>query len=145
MAESNLPLIIAGIRANIKTATKLKNVYAYKPKAFSSSAMFFFIPASFRLIEPAYGEMALEWTFAAQASIPYLNEQEAERQMAEILVQVLSISGTDLDAGEAIVDGQVLVEGGELGTVSPPGQTSKWYVCNFTIKATERFPYTYAL
>lgn len=143
MAESNLPDIIVGIKNNLETATLLKNVQSFKPDALSSSPLLYFVPDRFELIQPAYGEMAFDWTFLAQATIPLLNSKEAWRQIVTIGVQVMSISGLDLSADGAIVDGQVTVTGGEFGIITDANK-NKWMAVNFTIKVIERVVYEYA-
>jgi hypothetical protein len=143
MADSQLPLIVAGIAKQIATATRLKHVYTYLPDAPSSEPMFFFTPKSWRRIPETYGEMSIEWEFEGWAMVPYLNNQTAETQRATLVLQIIGVSGHDLDAGEALPDGQVLIESGEFDVGSIQGV--KVLAARFVIRASERIAYEYAL
>lgn len=143
MADSNLPAVIEGIKRQIETATRLKHVYAYEPDAPSSAPMFFFTPKRWKRIPETYGEMAIEWEFEGWAFVPSLNNENAEKQRAVLVVQIIGVSGHDLDAGESLVDGQVLIEAGEFDTVKIQGVPGLGAM--FVIQATERISYDYAL
>lgn len=143
MAVSNLPAILTGIAATLSTATGVQNVLTHPPAGPSNDPLIYIIKPRAKRIQPAYGEQAIEWTFEAAAAIPTGNNEQAETDLYAVIVSIFNVAGHDLDAGEAIADGQVLIESGNVDY----GKIQGIPVIAFTfqIVIVERVPYEYAL
>lgn len=144
MALSNLPAIHAGIAAQLATATGITNVLLKLPDVVSNleSALLYIVRPRFRRLESAYGEQALEWTFDAVAALPRGNNMRVEEDMEQIIINVINVSGHDLDAHGTLTDGQVLITNGRTDYGKISGIDVLGF--EFTIQVVERVLYEFA-
>lgn len=147
---SNYTNIVAGIVARLTSQlvpTYLKNVLDHEPASITggNAPLVYTILKSFALVPPANQQMELNWEQALRLVIPYTaNNDTAEQLVATIVPLILTALGTDLDAGGAIPDGQVMVTNATAGYLTmKSGALCR--IVDFDLTITERVDFVWAL
>jgi len=110
---SQLGPIMAGIAAQIRTVAGLKNVITHYPNQVGPYPMVFLYVDSADYPETTYGEMTIGYRpegYLVLAPIGANAEAVADLGYA-LIPEIIEALGHDMDAGGAIVDGQMMLEG----------------------------------
>lgn len=140
---SNYTAIVAGLKACIATVTAIKNVYEYVPESMGATPAVILYRRSSQMLQPAYGELAIEWTFGGWIAIEQTNFKVAEATLGSLVPQIYEAVYTDLDAGGSIADGQALFSSTQWGRLTIGGV--KYAAEPFTITVIERYELQAAL
>lgn len=145
MADSNYPLIIAGLVARLQTLVpaSLKNVLDYEPNQVGATPMVYLRLERLQSIEPANQELATLYVVRMRLVVEYGQNQKAEQTVASLIPTLMTALGTDLTAGDAIVDGEVLITDATAGYVTIGGTFCR--AVDFTLQITERVLFAWSL
>jgi hypothetical protein len=142
---SNLDAIVEGIAAQLRTITQLANVITYEPDQAGPLPMVFLDMESWDYPPKAMGELTVGWDIVGYLVLaPITGKASAAATLARQLIPlVIDVLGHDLDAHEALADGQVLLTEGARGHRLIGG--TWYYARRLVFRATEFFPYDAAL
>jgi len=142
---SQLGPIMEGIAAQIRTVPGLKSVISYYPDAPGPLPMVFLYVDSADYPETTYGEMTIGYRPEGYLVLaPLTGKASAAADMGYALIpEIIEVLGHDLDAGGAIVDGQMMLEGFAEGRLTIGGV---WYHARrLRFQVIERRNYSYGL